>query len=32
LPLHCGKWTVDVTDENGEKLIPTVRFEVVSKR
>jgi hypothetical protein len=30
--LHCGKWTVDVTDENGEKLIPTVGFDVVSKR
>jgi hypothetical protein len=31
-PLHCGKWAVDVVDENGEKLIPTVEFTVVSKR
>ncbi|MFH1675044.1 MAG: DUF2914 domain-containing protein [Pseudomonadota bacterium] len=31
-PLHCGKWAVDVVDENGEKLIPTVEFAVVSKR
>jgi hypothetical protein len=31
-PLHCGKWTVDVVDENGEKLVPTVDFTVVSKR
>lgn len=31
-PLHCGKWTVDVVDENGEKLIPTVEFTVTSKR
>jgi hypothetical protein len=31
-PLHCGNWTVDVVDENGEKLIPTVEFTVVRKR
>ncbi len=31
-PQHCGKWAVDVVDENGEKLTPTVEFTVTSKR
>lgn len=30
--LHCGKWTVDVVDDKGVKLIPTVEFAVASKR